>query len=350
MNTETVETEPEIQLEDEHDDPIVHRAICAQCRQGVTFKPTASGSGFIVIGHTYSDVETFGIGPSGYPMCPEHGEMTLADETLPVADAFAKVNGELLQQSLPGVFPAFNYQGAWEDVVAKVKERDRLKVEEDDAHEEYKEAKKAREKCDEVINKMITEYERRRREKQSPAPSEDSPNLVRCYWEQIHVGETCPVCTSDTLSIEPRFGASESEQHAAEVSAYIVESQIQRTIDLLQGLDFIVVRETVLDWTTDDLADVQQWADAAAGKELRERFQDLPKALGRPHVIAGWIRSEEAPGDTYVECEECGARLFSHKTGDGEDLPHYPAGTRIGTDCTGKPARQIKRRKAKASK
>jgi hypothetical protein len=126
---------------DAKDDPPTHRAVCMvdRCAIDVTYRLTSSGGGFIVLSVTGTDLDTtFGMGTGGRPICPVdgHGEMTLADETIPAADAFAQVADKLKgaqQVALPGVFPAFNYAGAFNEIVEQAKRVEWLNSEYDEA-------------------------------------------------------------------------------------------------------------------------------------------------------------------------------------------------------------------------
>lgn len=80
----------------------IHHGRCTEpgCGVGATYRPTASGHGFMLLERIGVDFEaSFSVGPNGRPECPHgHGELGLADDLLPAADAF----GHALRQSLSG--------------------------------------------------------------------------------------------------------------------------------------------------------------------------------------------------------------------------------------------------------
>jgi hypothetical protein len=69
-----------------------HLARCADCDFSVRYQPSSSGAGFTLLD---SDA-ALGIGDNGRPVCPEgHGEMELADDRLPAAEAIAHAAEQL---------------------------------------------------------------------------------------------------------------------------------------------------------------------------------------------------------------------------------------------------------------
>jgi hypothetical protein len=103
-----------------------HLARCRTCGIGVTFHPVSSDAFTVIATHGVPQETTFGIGPQGFPVCPDgHGEMALADEQLvPAHEAIsrvaAKVNGSNQQQSqLFITAKPFNVDGAMEAIVEK---------------------------------------------------------------------------------------------------------------------------------------------------------------------------------------------------------------------------------------
>jgi hypothetical protein len=127
----TPEPEPETDeaVEIPDDDP-VHLAKCAECATAVRFRPNVTGTGFVLVD---ADPDaTFGVGEHGRPVCPNgHGEMSIADDQLKSAtEAFTDAQGMLLraeaeassapvQGDLPGIIPAFNFQGAYLELETK---------------------------------------------------------------------------------------------------------------------------------------------------------------------------------------------------------------------------------------
>lgn len=216
---------------------------------------------------------------------------------------------------------------------------------------------------------MIDDYEERkaereaeiaRREAQAVAGHPEGTRLVRCYYEQLNPGETCPVCSDEELKGLPEFGAADSERHGVEVRNLLELRRVTALETALESHGFIVMPSDIGLWGPDEVTEVQAWLrrlrsivddPASTETDLHAAKVALPGALGRPHVVGDTITSEAVPGDTYICCTTCGARLFTRKTGDAvAELPVYPAGTRVGTDCPGaeaEPARQIARRRGR---
>jgi hypothetical protein len=101
--------DPEAPLAWEH-------AECQTCGAAVSYEPTPSGVGFMVMRQSGVDPEaTFGVGEHGRPRCPHgHGEMRLADA------------GPLEQPVLFDVAKPFNFEGAYLEVEGLTVEVDRL--------------------------------------------------------------------------------------------------------------------------------------------------------------------------------------------------------------------------------
>lgn len=150
--------------------PPVHVVRCTDCPAGVRYQALPSRSGFTVLERYGVDPDqTFGIGTRGQPICPfGHGEMTLADEQLPAAEAITQVaeqvNGTAAptQAQLFDMAQPFNFEGAWMDIELKngvVAELAR--VNEDDAAR-AKRSRKALEEAQTLLSRMIETYHERR--------------------------------------------------------------------------------------------------------------------------------------------------------------------------------------------
>lgn len=345
MTTAAVAEQPAAEPMEER---TVHQAKCRECATTVTFKANATGTGFVLVGHTAPDPEaTFGASAMGLPLCPDgHGEMQITDEQIPAADAIRQVaeqvNGEAQQMGLPGVgAELFNYRDCYLEFEKKFLERKLLKDTEDEDHERYKESKKKREKCDEVISKMGLEFARWRAEKAAQSRPGSDTAIGICRFEQLHPGVPCPLphdgIDADVLG---------SESHGVEANNFLVNRECEQTIArlaLVPHVGFTV--EILRGLPIEDLSMLQAWAgdfedrDEAGRAEL---LKELPKALAKAH-IAG-----EAVEGTQI-CTECGQELFF--VGEGESP--LPVGTLVGADCQGK-AKQVGNRypdkKKKASR
>jgi hypothetical protein len=339
------------------DDAPAHKAVCMidGCQAEVLYRLTASGAGFIVIELRGMDLDTaLGMGPDGRPVCPidGHGEMTLADETIPAADAFAQVAEKLTgaqRVALPGVFPAFNFEGAFKEIVEQAQRVEMLDREHDDAKKEAAEAKKSLDKASELLMRMTLEFERRRKEKPEPAATADPVNaaapapepaarLESCRFEQEQAEQRCPFCRGDVSeTVLTRLGfhagaipPADAAAHVEQAQAFYVALDIEAAVNDLDALDIYVDAATVGTWSAEDRAAVSAWANAEF--ERRHEVPDVivperPAVLGKPHVPA-----EAVPGERQV-CTLCDVVLFSGT----EDFPYYKPTDLIGVDCAGKP-------------
>jgi hypothetical protein len=161
--TETLELDPAVLSEPPAPDRTDHLARCASCAFTVRFKPLQSGHGFMLVGSE----ESLGIGEDGRPMCPNgHGQMEIADDQLPAAEAFALAQEQLQDQRpprLPFPAPPFNYEGALHEIFEKQSEITRLEIKFTDADERRKKAKSALDDAREELGKMIDVDPRARR-------------------------------------------------------------------------------------------------------------------------------------------------------------------------------------------
>lgn len=260
------------------DNPPEHLARCAECDFDVRFRSLPSGAGFAIIGTEL----TLGIGKNGRPICPRgHGEMAIADDQIPAADAIAQVADQLAAAEQQPLFeqPPFNSAGAYLELEGMAVEADRLhRIWEGDA----KTAKESKQAAEEASRRHVTaslEFRRRRLLKRDVV--EDSAPQI---------------ATADLWDAVAQAG------------------QI-----LLPG--------TIEAWSDEERAAVAGWTTMPE----RER----PSVLGTPHIAADTVTSEAAPGDTFVCCATCGARLSSTPTAGEDSIKMYPPGAKVGTDCPG---------------
>jgi len=325
-----------------------HLARCRECGAKVTYRPTSSGAGFTIIKHSQPDPETtFGVSASGLPMCPDgHGEMEIADDQIPVADAFEDVSeqlaGEAFQRSLPGIVPEFNWKGAYLELESMAVEVDALHAQAKEDAETARESKKHWEKRAETFQKMGLEFRRRRREKgdgrvEGAYLTPDVQSTDRCRFEELSPGVPCPICTDADLRVASTVLPG-SEEHGVEAKDLLERREIDVCVVELAAMGVIVPAETLGALPIDQLSEVQAWSkDGMQNPERREELlESLPKGLGRPCVVGDVVTSEAEPGDTFLSCERCDGRVASKPTGSSEDLPIWPAGTLYGTNCPGK--------------
>jgi hypothetical protein len=358
MNTETIEPTTDTATTIATNGAMVHLARCTECGICVHYKSLPSGTGFTLVD---SDL-ALGIGDNGRPVCPNgHGEMELADDRLPIEQAMQQVAEQLTEpQRLPFPSPPFNYEGALHEIFEMEKENAILESKFNDADERRKKAKAALDDGRSKLSALIGTLQEReqdrlheiaRREAAKAAGHPEETNLVRCAWEQAHPDETCPLCSSPAEAEHYKLAdtARDSSLHIEAVVRleYLQDSDV--IIALMDHLGIVLSADLVNGWSVEDRAAVKVWAEAPVEQLPR------PAILGTAHVAASYTVSEAAPGETFQSCTECGARLLTNKTGDGEgeSFEPYPAGTLVGVDCAGakEPARRIPRRgKGKAAK
>lgn len=259
----------------EEGEPLSHLAKCTECEVGVRFHLTESGQSIVIEERFGVDVDTsFGVGPNVRPICPNgHGEMSLADEKIPVADAMAqaaaKVNGTTQPQLFDTAKP-FNFEGAWMDVAGKTADVAELaRIHREDA-ERAKQSKKELEEGESTLRRMITTYEDRRVQK------------ARADQQRAESAESAEVLTG-------RIAAA--------------------------GVAFDVASARAL--SVDDRMTVESWlADIEAHPDERARFlAELPSPLAPP-LAAGEVPDDGIPAAEDVEY-------------DGGDEPDAP-----GNDAT----------------
>lgn len=317
------------------DEPPVHRAVCMVdgCPCAITYRPTVSGGGFFILTREGMDLETtVGIGENGRPVCPlgDHGEMTLADETIPAAEAFAQASEKLarpVQADLPGIGFDFNFRGCYLELEQKASEVEALHEDYLEKAEEARDAKKAWDKAAELYTKMALEFKRRRQAKgddDAPTKADPPSPLLACTYSQAHPEDICPLCAD----LAPRdmivrlLGAEILPKtalgHADQVRDYRERLDVQHTREAIEGFIFDVPLTAIIDMTPETRAAVRAWA--AAGAQIKH----LPEQAGRPHVAG-------TPGENGQGCAVCGVVVAAY-----DDIAEaLPAGAFVRLDCAG---------------
>lgn len=323
-----------------------HFAKCGECPAAVRYRQTASGGGMFWLEKIGVDQETnFGIGDNGLPLCPfGHGEMVLADESLPAHEAITEASDRLShaqQASLPGIIPAFNYKDVYMELEEQALRVDDAKRQYDDDKAVAAESKKAWEKAAELYTKMALEFRRRRQEK-AAGPAEPEPEaegrLLPCLFEQRNPQVPCPLCAAGTHDT-PR----DSEGHVDAAEKQIATNKAQALAEELEVVGQIVVfARVVAGWTDEQRAEVSAWLSQPFDDEGRLPHP-RPSVLGTSHVAAA---VEDGAGVQF--CRECGGGLVDLDNGD---TAPYAIGTLVGIDCPGAgqsyPKRGGKKKKAR---
>jgi hypothetical protein len=267
----------------------VHLARCISCDFEVRFRMSTSGSSFTLID---SDL-TLGIGARGHPICPHgHGEMPLADESIPVAEAITQAaaavnsNGsDLTQAQLFDLAKPFNFAGALQAIAAK----NRSAKQAHDAYDAAKETASERRKEWELEAKQLQELIDRLEARERDVRRDADARAAKATHEQ-----------AETLATALHEAGWDG------VGADVVET-----------------------WTEDQRHAARQWIEGDHDRA------SVPELLGVPHVAAGSIVSRTQDrgqtSDTYQCCSDCGSRLIT--LGDG--VVGYPMGALVGFNCTG---------------
>lgn len=328
----------------------VHKVLCmvAGCKAGATYRPTASGTGFFILERYGMDIETsLGAGPNGRPICPfdEHGEMTLADEQLPIEQAIEQVNARTAKPPrLPFPAPAFNYEAVFREIVEKRHEVADLERDYERKKESASKAKKALDEGNEALGQMIDDFEDRaqerefeiqRRDRQAEEGHPEGTTLVRCTWEQQHADDPCPLCSTSTTVHERQemvrlVGAEilprDSQGHADQVVIFRTRFDVQETVDALgDGLIAGVHVATIAEWSPEERAAVREWATRQIAA-LPQWLDETPAVLGRPHIAAA-----VAEGAKVQTCVTCGSVIKQIDTLEEA----YVFGARVRSDCAG---------------
>jgi hypothetical protein len=333
-----------------HEVPI-HRVVCMVdgCKCGATYRPTASGIGLMILERYGMDIDqVLGIGESGRPECPKgHGEMTFADEQLPIEQAINQVHARVEQakaRPLPFPAPAFNYEGAFHEIVEKRHEVADLESRHEDKKAAAKKAKEALDEANLDLGKMIEEFEKRederkyeiaRRLRQAEEGHPDGTTLLRCLYEQQYPDDLCPLCTGDRALVIKFLGheiaARDASAHVDQVVEYRTKLDVEETEDALQAVIARVHLATIAEWTTEERAAVRVWAFQTVDHETngaKTAPPPRPAVLGPSHIAA---TVEE---DAKVQsCTACGAVL---QVLDGDDGPcAFLPGSQVWLDCPG---------------
>jgi hypothetical protein len=327
----------------------IHRVLCMTegCKAGATYRPTASGTGFMVLERYGMGIDvTLGAGPTGRPECPHgHGEMTFADEQLPVGEAMTEANARLEKQRAPRLpFPAppFNYEGAFHEIVSKRHDVALLEKKYDEKKAAASAAKKDLDEANEQLGQLIEQFEEReeertyeleRRQRQADEGHPEGTTLVRCLYEQLHPDDLCPLCTGDREQVEAFLGtaitARDASAHVDQVAAYRTKFDVEETEDALASVIHRIPTATITEWTPDERAAVRVWAFAVVDFENGATTIEpppLPAVLGRPH------RAAAVGDDAKVQsCSACGVVLVQI---DENTLP-FEENARVGLDCAG---------------
>jgi hypothetical protein len=261
--------------------------------------------------------------------------MTLADEQLPVAEAFANAQAALqaceggpVQGDLPGILPAFNFKGCYLELEEKAAEVNRLHEDYLEKKEEATDAKKLWDKAAELYTKMALEFRRRRQAKGEPGPSVTDPvsRALVCVWDKAHPDDACPLCAAASITertvIVRALGAEilpgDAQAHAEQVVAYRAWLDVQDTVEALAEVIFDIPEETIAGWSGEERAAVRAWK--------RDNRLPMPVVLGRPHIAAS-----VEDGAKVQTCATCGAVI--KQLDDVKEA--YWSGDLVRTDCAG---------------
>lgn len=316
-----------------------HRVMCTSpsCPCGATYRANATGTGFIVLERSGMDIDaTLGVGPNARPECPRgHGEMALADEQLPVGEAFSQViERQEEARRLPFPSPPFNYEGALHAIFAKRREIAKLDKRVNDRKEKLTEAKDERDQQVETIGKMIDEFERAEKDRNDEIERRtkraESGEPEPCTFTAKH-GTECPMCAAvpdvvlQMLGREP--AVRDAVAHVDDVERFNAEIEIEITVDALREAGIVVNGDNVRPWTITEQTLVRDWATASYDKQQGREVvvPARPAILGTAH-IAGVGRNDGAQS-----CRVCGQVLIA-----GGEFPNYiTEGALVGVDCPG---------------
>lgn len=215
-------TQPDAQDAATPDTPPTHKAVCSECGAHVTYALTSSGHGFMVLETSDADT-TFGQGEGGQPLCPRgHGEMQLADEQIPVADAITQVveqtsgngHGTPAQRALFDTTKPFNADGALDAIETKNADVEQAR----ERYESYKSATAAARKRWESEAKqladLIVDLKRKRQAR-----------AVQTDGATADVAETAEDAAEVTITEQPA-GESGDEAFTSEAPAVAAEATV----------------------------------------------------------------------------------------------------------------------------
>ncbi len=359
-NSSPIDHEPDDLLADDGElaepaladaDPI-HLAKCAECASAVRYRPNVTGTGFFLVDDAPD--AAFGVGDNGRPVCPNgHGEMEIADDKIPAADAFSEVAAmqQAQQRSLPGLFKPFNFESVFKEIVEQAQRVERLKSEHDAAKEEAASAKKNLDKGAELLMSMTLEFERRRREKPDEAAAAAAA-IPACTWSERHAGETCPLCSGETVPIvvhqylgdASKLAAPSAVAHIDDVEKLLLGQAIDEVVEALENVGTFITAEVIATWTDGERTAATAYANALLDKSanaLDVVLPDRPEVLGTPHIPVA------AVGGEPQVCQFCEVVL---RAADDEDHDPFKVTDYIGTDCRRKPVDAARYPETKASK
>jgi hypothetical protein len=283
--------------------------------------------------------------------------MSIADDQLkPAAEAFADVADrqataaraaiDPVQRKLPGVVPAFNFEGCYLELERQAVIVEQLRKEYEDDARVAKESKKLWDDAEERFTKMALEFRRRRqakdeeREERAQHPGADaSGRLVACLFEQQQTEDTCPFCRGDVAPhVFERFGINVSEiappdidEHVEQARAFYVTTEVEETLEALEQVDTFVDAGLIKGWTPEERKAVTLWADAVFDRDKNKHADvvvpERPAVLGTPHIPA----KPDAEGRQV--CSLCDEVLIKSSVA-GEI---YEETAFVGTDCARKP-------------
>lgn len=330
----------------------IHLARCAECATAVKYQLTASGAGLILFEAAPDAI--FGLSANGIPICPQgHGEMSIADETLkPAADAIAEAlelqeaESGPTQRTLPGVFPAFNYQGAYLELEQQAVECDRLRREHEDDAKTSRESKKDWDEAEALYTKMALEFRRRRREKAGePKDAADmSADINRqadrepCTWEAKHPGVTCALCSNEFIAavvtrvLGQTVAPPDAVAHADDVERLLLHEDVDVTQQALENVDTYIDASVIATWSEAERAAVTAFAGALLDRANNVPdvvLPERPTILGKPHIPT---QPQEGAMQVCALCEE----VIAPNT---DQHPAYEVTDYVGVDCAGKPAK-----------
>jgi hypothetical protein len=324
-------------------DSPIHLARCASCGFAVQYRPMPSGAGFMLLDNLGPPL---GIGPEGRPMCPhDHGELAIADDQLPAAEAITQAAGRLRPEQQP-LFepPPFNSVNALAEIFRKRHDIAHLDRVYDDAAKEAKLAREARDNARELLGKMIDRFEQESKQREAEIlrrrEAREQPELLEVAQPEETGSD--PVREAMNKAAADRMYEELDEPTAIEI-----------LIDQLEASAGVIIsKHRAMNLSPELLAELGAWAgDAEHNPTERDRWMAArPRALAGMHIAAPGCTSEAVPGDTYQCCAVCGARLGSVPTGSEEMLAVYPGGTLVGEDCPGPEipkSKTTKRRRAK---
>ncbi|HXG70573.1 MAG TPA: hypothetical protein VNJ04_08175 [Gemmatimonadaceae bacterium] len=323
----------------------IHRGTCAHtaCAIGVTYRPTASGTGFQVLEVFGCPPDTaFGAGDHGRPLCPHgHGELTIADDLLPAHEAITDAAtraaaSDTGARRLPFPAPPFNAEGALHTIQEKRHEIKGLERDFEKADERRKKAKAALDEANTALGQIIDDFEDRelerrheieRREAAAAAGHPEDTTLVRCAFEALVDGATCPLCTGGVTFVRGKAIAPRaSDRHAEQGVEFLDDLEHEALIEALaEAAAIVVVPTAVRAWTAEQRFEVSRYLD---------QRREGATSLTRPSVFAtAHLAAAAADGATVQACRECGATLLVFGQTDEDPQPYAP-GTLVGADCT----------------